>query len=104
MAWLADPHLWASFITLSALEIVLGVDNLVFIALLAGRLPPEQRAKGRALGLGLALAGTRLALLGSIAWIAHLTEPVVSLAGQDFSWRDLILLAGRYVPAVQGHA
>jgi predicted tellurium resistance membrane protein TerC len=93
MEWLADPHLWASFITLSALEIVLGVDNLVFIALLAGRLPPEQRDLGRRLGLGLAL-GTRLALLGSIAWISHLTEPVISLAGRDLSWRDLILLGG----------
>jgi predicted tellurium resistance membrane protein TerC len=93
MEWLADPHVWASFITLSALEIVLGVDNLVFIALLAGRLPPEQRGKGRKLGLALAL-GTRLGLLGSIAWLAHLTEPVVSLGGRDFSWRDLILLAG----------
>jgi predicted tellurium resistance membrane protein TerC len=93
MQWLADPHVWASFITLSALEIVLGVDNLVFIALLAGRLPPEQRGKGRKLGLALAL-GTRLGLLGSIAWLAHLTEPVVSLGGRDFSWRDLILLAG----------
>src|SRR4051794_11969227 len=93
MDWLTDPHLWASFVTLSALEIVLGVDNLVFIALLAGRLPPEQRGTGRKLGLGLAL-GTRLALLGSIAWIAQLTEPVVSLAGRDFSWRDLILLGG----------
>jgi predicted tellurium resistance membrane protein TerC len=93
MEWLADPQVWASFITLSALEIVLGVDNLVFIALLAGRLPPEQRGKARKLGLGLALV-TRLALLGSIAWLAHLTEPVASLGGQDFSWRDLILLAG----------
>jgi predicted tellurium resistance membrane protein TerC len=93
MGWLADPHVWASFVTLSALEIVLGVDNLVFIALLAGRLPLDQRDKARKLGLGLAL-GTRLALLGSIAWLVHLTDPVVSLAGRAFSWRDLILLAG----------
>ena len=93
MGWVADPHVWASFLTLSALEIVLGVDNLVFIALLADRLPLEQRGKARKLGLGLAL-GTRLALLGSIAWLVHLTDPVISLAGQAFSWRDLILLAG----------
>lgn len=93
MDWLTDPHVWASFVTLSALEIVLGVDNLVFVALLAGRLPLQQRGKARKLGLGLAL-GTRLALLGSIAWLVHLTDPVVSLAGRSFSWRDLILLAG----------
>jgi len=93
MHWLTDPNVWASFVTLATLEIVLGVDNLVFIALLAGRLPLERRGKARKLGLGLAL-GTRLALLGSIAWLVHLTDPVVSLAGQAFSWRDLILLAG----------
>jgi predicted tellurium resistance membrane protein TerC len=93
MAWLADPQIWASFITLSALEIVLGVDNLVFIALLAGRLPAEQRGQARKLGLALAL-GTRLALLGSIAWLIHLTDPVVAFSGRGFSWRDLILLAG----------
>jgi predicted tellurium resistance membrane protein TerC len=93
MEWLLDPHLWASFITLSTLEIVLGVDNLVFIALLAGRLPSTQQGKARKLGLTLALA-TRLALLGSIAWLVHLTEPVVFVAGFTFSWRDLVLLAG----------
>jgi len=93
MHWLTDPNVWASFVTLATLEIVLGVDNLVFIALLAGRLPLERRGKARKLGLGLAL-GTRLALLGSIAWLVHLTYPVVSLAGHAFSWRDLILLAG----------
>ena len=93
MDWLLDPHIWASFITLSALEIVLGVDNLVFIALLAGRLPPAQQPKARSIGLALAL-GTRLALLGSIAFIVHLTEPVVSVAGWNLSWRDVVLLAG----------
>ncbi|WP_428532037.1 TerC family protein [Rhodopila sp.] len=93
MNWLLDPDIWASFITLSALEIVLGVDNLVFIALLAGRLPAERQGKARKIGLALAL-GTRLALLGSIAFIVHLTEPVVSLAGWSFSWRDLVLLGG----------
>jgi predicted tellurium resistance membrane protein TerC len=93
MDWLLDPHVWASFVTLSALEIVLGVDNLVFVALLAGRLPPEQQGKARTIGLALAL-GTRLALLGSIAFIVHLTQPVVSVAGWNFSWRDLVLLGG----------
>ena len=66
IAWLADPRIWASFVTLLALEIILGIDNLVFLSLLAGRLPPARRAAGRRVGLALAL-GTRLALLGSIA-------------------------------------
>ena len=93
MTWLADPQVWASFVTLSALEIVLGVDNLVFVALLAGRLPLARRAAGRRLGLGLALL-TRLALLGTIAWLAKLTQPVAVLGGHDIALRDLILLAG----------
>ena len=74
MEWLSNPDIWASFLTLAILEIVLGIDNLVFIALLAGRLPPGQRALAR-LGLALALV-TRIGLLWSIVWIAHLTEPV----------------------------
>lgn len=75
------------------LEIVLGIDNLVFIALLAGRLPQNQRAGARKLGLIVAL-GARLALLWSIVWLVHLTEPLISLAGHDFSWRDVILIGG----------
>ncbi len=93
MDWILDPQIWASFVTLATLEIVLGVDNLVFIALLAGRLPLEQQDKARRWGLGFAL-GTRLALLGSIAWIVHLTDPVVSVASWTFSWRDLVLIGG----------
>jgi predicted tellurium resistance membrane protein TerC len=93
MEWLLDPHVWASFATLAVLEIVLGLDNLVFVALLAGRLPQERQGKARATGLALALA-TRLALLGSVAFLIHLTEPVISLRGWNFSWRDLVLLAG----------
>ncbi len=93
MAWLTDPQIWASFITLLALEIILGIDNLVFLSLLAGRLPEARRASARKVGLALAL-GTRLALLGSIAWLIHLTEPVLTLSGHDFSWRDLILIGG----------
>ena len=93
MEWLTDPQVWASFVTLAALEIVLGIDNLVFIALLAGRLSSPQREHARKLGLALALA-TRLALLGSIFWLVHLTDPVFSLPGRDFSWRDLILIGG----------
>jgi predicted tellurium resistance membrane protein TerC len=93
MTLLTDPAVWASFLSLSALEIVLGVDNLVFIALLAGRLPPAQRSRARMLGLALAL-GSRLLLLACIAWLAALTDPVLSLGGFSFSWRDLVLLAG----------
>lgn len=93
MEWLAAPGIWVSFVSLAALEIVLGVDNLVFIALLAGHLPPGQRDRARKLGLALAL-GTRLVLLGSIFWMVHLTYPVLSLFGHDFSWRDLILIGG----------
>jgi predicted tellurium resistance membrane protein TerC len=93
MELLTSPDTWASFATLAVLEIVLGIDNLVFIALLAGRLPVAQRARARTVGLAMAL-GTRLALLWSIVWIIHLTEPVFSLAGHAFSWRDVILIAG----------
>ena len=93
VGWLTNPDVWASFVTLSVLEVVLGIDNLVFVALLAGRLPPGQRAAARRLGLALAL-GTRLALLGSIFWLVHLTTPLFMLAGHAFSWRDLILIGG----------
>ncbi|MEI9986006.1 MAG: TerC family protein [Aliidongia sp.] len=92
-ASLADPQLWASLATLTALEIVLGIDNLVFIAILAGRLPPERQARARQVGLALALL-TRLALLASIVWIIGLTRPLFAVAGQPVSWRDLILIGG----------
>jgi len=93
MDWLSDPQIWAGLLTLTALEIVLGIDNLVFIAVLVARVRPAHQALARRLGLGLAL-GTRLALLGTISWIAHLTAPVLTLAGHGFSWRDLILISG----------
>jgi predicted tellurium resistance membrane protein TerC len=92
-AWINDPQIWLSLITLSALEIVLGIDNLVFIAILTGRLPAHQRALGRKVGLSLALI-TRLMLLATLAWIVGLTAPVFTVAGQGFSWRDLILIGG----------
>ena len=92
-AWINDPQIWLSLITLSALEIVLGIDNLVFIAILTGRLPEHQRALGRKVGLSLALI-TRLMLLATLAWIVGLTEPLFTLAGKGFSWRDLILVGG----------
>ena len=93
MDWLMDPQVWASFLTLTALEIVLGIDNLVFIAILAGRLPAERQHQARQTGLALALL-TRLALLASIAWIVSLTSPVFVLFGHALSWRDIVLAAG----------
>ena len=92
-AWVSDPQIWMSLITLTALEIVLGIDNLVFIAILTGRLPAHQRALGRKIGLAMALV-TRLMLLAALAWIVGLTEPLFSVAGKGFSWRDLILIGG----------
>src|SRR6185437_15220150 len=90
---LYDPHAWVSLLTLTAMEIVLGIDNLVFLAILAGRLPAHRQALARRVGLILALV-MRLALLAVIAWIMLLTAPVFSLAGFTFSWRDLILIGG----------
>ncbi|MGE0153957.1 MAG: TerC family protein [Reyranellaceae bacterium] len=90
---LSDPDAWASLLTLTVLEIVLGVDNLVFLAILAGRLPPHQQPLARRLGLGFALL-TRLALLMTLAWIITLTQPVFEVLGHGVSWRDIILLAG----------
>jgi predicted tellurium resistance membrane protein TerC len=93
MDWLTDPQVWASLVTLTALEIVLGIDNLVFIAIVAGRLPPERQNRARQVGLSLALI-TRLALLASITWIIGLTQPVFAIFGQPVSWRDIVLIAG----------
>lgn len=93
MEWLSDPQVWISLFTLSALEIVLGIDNLVFLAILADRLPEAQRPAARRLGLGFALL-TRLGLLASLSWIVGLTEPVVTVLGQAISWRDVILIGG----------
>jgi predicted tellurium resistance membrane protein TerC len=90
---LYDPHAWVSLLTLTAMEIVLGIDNLVFLAILAGRLPAHRQALARRIGLILALV-MRLALLAVIAWIMLLTTPLFSLAGFTFSWRDLILIGG----------
>ena len=92
-AWLADPRLWAALLTLTALEIVLGIDNLVFIAVLTSRLPQRRQAAARRIGLALALL-TRLALLGALAWIAGIAAPAFSIGGHLFSWRDFILAAG----------
>ena len=84
---------WVALVTLVAMEIVLGIDNLIFISILSNKLPEESRAKARQLGIGAALV-MRLLLLATVSYIAQLTQPVFAVAGQDFSWRDLILLAG----------
>lgn len=93
MEWLADPAIWASLLTLTALEIVLGIDNLIFLAILADKLPPEQRNSARRIGLVMALV-MRLGLLAAISWIMGLTAPVFEIWGNSFSWRDLILIGG----------
>ena len=93
MEWIADPNAWIGLGTLVVLEIVLGIDNLVFIAILADKLPPHQRNRARILGLSLALI-MRLGLLASIAWIVTLRTPLFSLGGWPFSGRDLILILG----------
>jgi predicted tellurium resistance membrane protein TerC len=93
MDWLSDPQAWISLLTLTGLEIVLGIDNIIFISILAGKLPADQQDRARKLGLMLAL-GTRIALLASIAWMAKLTAPLFSLFDHGVSGRDLILLIG----------
>lgn len=93
MEWLASPEAWIALATLTALELVLGVDNIIFISILAGKLPPEQQDKARRLGL-IAAAVSRLVLLFSIAWIISLTKPLFTVWGEEISWRDLILIGG----------
>ena len=93
MELLLDPHVWAAFVTLAALEIVLGIDNIIFITILANRLPEAQRDKARRLGLLLAM-GTRILLLLSLAWVMRLTEPMIEVLGHAISGRDLILFFG----------
>ncbi|MDP9137037.1 MAG: TerC family protein [Pseudomonadota bacterium] len=93
MEWMSDPTAWLGLATLVALEIVLGIDNLVFIAILAGKLPPHQRDRARKIGLSLALL-MRLALLASIAWMVTLIQPLFTVLGIEISGRDLILIVG----------
>ena len=93
MDFLLSPESWLALLTLTVLEIVLGVDNIVFVSILAGKLPVEQRARARTLGLALAM-GTRILLLLSITWIMRLTEPLFTVMAHDVSGRDLILLTG----------
>ncbi|MDR0181567.1 TerC family protein [Lysobacter arvi] len=90
---LLNPEIWIALATLTALELVLGIDNIIFISILSGKLPPHQRDKARKLGIALA-AITRLGLLLTIAWIVSLTKPLFEVLGHAFSWRDLILIGG----------
>jgi predicted tellurium resistance membrane protein TerC len=90
---LYDPKTWASFLTLTALEIVLGIDNLLFLSIISGRLPAEQQPMARRLGLALAVVARLLLLLG-IAWMVGLSAPLFTLFGHPFSWRDLVLAGG----------
>ncbi|UJW74726.1 TerC family protein [Rhizobium sp. SL42] len=88
-----DPAAWIALVTLIIMEVVLGIDNLVFISILTNKLPVESRERARRIGIGLALI-MRLALLGTVAWIVQLTNPVFELFGHGFSWKDMILIAG----------
>ncbi|MEO7559042.1 MAG: TerC family protein [Nitrosospira sp.] len=91
--WLASPEAWVALVTLTALEIVLGIDNIIFISILVGRLPEAQRNFARRMGLGLAML-TRLGLLFSISWVMSLTEPWFELLGNSISGRDVVLIGG----------
>ncbi|OYV99140.1 MAG: hypothetical protein B7X11_05580, partial [Acidobacteria bacterium 37-65-4] len=93
MDWLVAPETWLALATLTALEIVLGVDNVIFISVLAGRLPENEQARGRAVGLALAMV-TRIALLFAITTIMRLTKPWFTVLSHEVSGRDLILIAG----------
>jgi len=93
MDWITDPQIWLALVTLTTLEIVLGIDNVIFIAILAGKLPDEQQKKARLVGLALAMF-SRIALLASLFWIMRLTAPLFTVFGNDFSGRDIILLIG----------
>jgi predicted tellurium resistance membrane protein TerC len=93
MEWMSDPQAWIGFFTLTVLEIVLGIDNVVFISILAGKLPPDQREKARKVGLALAMI-TRILLLLSLSWIIKLTAPLFTVIGSEISGRDLVLIVG----------
>ena len=93
MEWLTDPQSWIAFIALLSLEVVLGIDNIIFISILAGKLPAAQQARARFVGLGLAMF-VRILLLFSLSWVVKLTSPLFSIMQQDFSGRDLILIIG----------
>ena len=98
---LTDPDVWASFIALSAMEIVLGIDNVVFISVMVARMPPKQRLMARRIGLSLALI-FRVIMLAGITVFIHMTTPIFTVGEYSFSWRDLILLAGGLFLLVKG--
>ena len=93
MEFLTDPNAWIALLTLTVLQIVLGIDNIVFISVLCSRLPKEQQARGRQIGLAVAMV-TRIGLLLALSWVIGLTEPLITLAGFEFTGRDMILLGG----------
>jgi predicted tellurium resistance membrane protein TerC len=93
MDWLSDPHYWIALVTLTTLEIILGIDNIVVISILSGKLPPHRRQKARTIGLSLALI-TRILLLLSLSWLIGLTKPLFSFRQSSVSLRDLILIGG----------
>jgi predicted tellurium resistance membrane protein TerC len=93
MSWLTDPQAWIALVTLTVLEVVLGVDNIVFISILAGKLPRAQQSRARRVGLGLAMF-LRIGLLLSLAWIMRLTAPLFTVLGNEIAGRDIILIAG----------
>jgi predicted tellurium resistance membrane protein TerC len=93
MEWLSDPQAWIGFLTLTVLEIVLGIDNIIFISILCGKLPPDQQPKARRIGLTLAMV-MRILLLLSLSWVIRLTAPLFSVFGHEISGRDLVLIIG----------
>ncbi|MFG6083983.1 TerC family protein [Paracoccus litorisediminis] len=93
LALVQDPAAWVALATLVVMEVVLGIDNLIFISILTNKLPEHQRERARKIGIGLALI-MRLGLLATVAWIVRLTEPVFTVLGNELSWKDLILIAG----------
>ncbi|HSE51405.1 MAG TPA: TerC family protein [Gemmatimonadales bacterium] len=93
MDWITDPQAWIAFATLTVLEVVLGIDNIVFISILSSRLPKAQQPRARALGLGLAML-SRIALLFSLSWISRLTAPLFTVLSEEISGRDLVLIFG----------
>lgn len=101
MHWISDPTVWASLATLTALEIVLGIDNVIFLSVVTSRLPENRQPAARRLGLALALI-MRVALLFGIVWITRLEAMLFSLMGEEFSWRDLILIGGGLFLLVKG--
>ena len=93
MEWIADPQIWIAFLTLAVLELVLGIDNVIFISILSGKLPEKDQKRARLIGLSLALI-MRVILLFSLTWVMGLVEPLFTVLGQSVSGRDLILLIG----------